>query len=294
VLEDVVIIGGGPAGLATAMQLKRHGVDALLLERTRLGGLLLNANLVENYPGFASGISGPELASRFVDHAHAASLRVRFEEVCALSYDGEAFEVKTDATLLRAKVAVIASGTKAKPLPDLNIPEGLADHVFYEVHPLREVRDKKIGIIGAGDAAFDYALNLAQRNQVVILNRGQAVKCLPLLWERAQATAAISYRADTSVTKLESHDAGLLVTCTGPEGVSQIEADYLLGAIGRSPQLDFLSEQFLKDSPELERKGVLYWVGDVKNDRYRQTAIAVGEGIMAGMRISYYLKGESA
>jgi len=290
-VEDVIIVGAGPAGLATAIQLKRYGITPLLFEREEVGGLLRNANLVENYPGFPHGISGTRLVKLFARQAANFNIEVTDQEIIALDYNQGLFQAKSRHDSYGSRIAVIATGTKPLLFTDLVIPEDLTERVFYEVHGLLWAEEKSVAIIGSGDAAFDYALNLAKKNQVIMLNRGGRPKCLPLLWERAQQVSNISYRNNTRVTKLtEDPTAGMLVDCQYPAGELQFHADYLLGAIGREARLDCLSEKVLRQANALEGLGVLYMVGDVKNGIFRQTSIAVGEGVLAAMKIYRYLK----
>ena len=125
----------------------------------------------------------------------------------------------------------------------------------------------------------------------VLLNRGEAPKCLPILWERAQQVSAIKYWNNVSVHRLIRAPSGeILVDCQSPAGELQFQADYLLAAIGREAQLDCLPASFLQKASQLEEQGVLYLIGDVKNGIFRQTSIAVGEGVMAAMKIYRYLK----
>jgi thioredoxin reductase len=179
-------------------------------------------------------------------------------------------------------------------LTDLHIPERLRDRVLYEIHSIAQVNGQRIVIVGAGDAAFDYALNLARNNDVVILNREDQVKCLPLLQKRAAASTRIEYRAQIRILELlEAHDSGMVVQCACPIGPTYFQADYVIGAIGREPQLDFVSTQLSMNMDELEARQQLYFVGDVKNGRFRQTAIAVGDGILAAMKIYQSIKESS-
>jgi len=167
-IEDVLIIGAGPAGLAAAIQLQRYGIPPLILERHNPGGLLWNANLVENYPGFPQGISGVALVKRMQQQADEVGVKITAAEVTRLDWNGRHFRAETTTGILRAQYVVIASGTQPRRFTNFALPLRRADRIFYEVAPLLEIRGTEVAIVGAGDAAFDYALNLAQRkNQVV-------------------------------------------------------------------------------------------------------------------------------
>jgi thioredoxin reductase len=285
-IHDVTIIGAGPAGIAAALQLKRYGLDPLLLEAQQVGGLLLNANLVENYPGFPQGIPGPELVALFKSQLDAVGVRICQEEVHRLSFIDGLFVVET--TRQRAcHLVVVATGTRPNKA-EIGLSSPLRERIFYEVYPLLGFRAKKIAIIGAGDAAFDYALNLARFNEVTILNRGKEIKALPLLRERVSASSQIAYCESTELIQILMNLDGLRLECRNDTAGITLHADYLIFAIGRIPRLDFLQEGFPLE--ELCNRGRLHLVGDVKNDRYRQTAIAVGEGVHAAMRAYRILK----
>jgi len=191
-MKNVVVIGAGPAGIATAIQLKRHNIEPVLIEQNDVGGLLKNANLVENYPGFPEGITGTTLATLFKRQLENAGVAVHTEKVLKLEFREEAFLTKTERRVVQSPIAVIATGTIPKTTSHI-IPESIKGRVLYEIYPMLSVRNKKIAIIGAGDAAFDYALSLSAENEVIILNRGEETKCLPLLRERCEAIKSISY-----------------------------------------------------------------------------------------------------
>ncbi|MCK4857103.1 MAG: NAD(P)/FAD-dependent oxidoreductase [candidate division Zixibacteria bacterium] len=293
-IEPVIIIGGGPAGIAAAIQLARYGVRPIIFEKEKLGGLLRNANLVENYPGFPGGISGIELAALFEQQLSEHEVRVLGEEVVALDYDNRSFLVTSDRRLYRSQIAVIASGTRAKRLRDIDIPENARDRVFYEVVPLLGMTDKKIVVVGAGDAAFDYTLTLGRENDITLLNRSREAKCLPLLRQRLQKLARVSYHTNAQITSIQHDMSGkLAVEVNSHNEVLQLEADYLIFAIGREPSCDFLSARLQEKSDELKNEGLLYFIGDVKNGNLRQTSIAVGDGVKAAMRIAEKLGDQS-
>ncbi len=285
--EDVVIIGAGPAGMATALQLRRYGIEPLLLEKNHTGGLLLNAHLVENYPGFPEGIGGPQLVQLFEAQLERARQKVTCEEVLELDYVNN-FTVKTSLRLLHSRFVVIASGTRPKKV---SFSGEAPDRVLYEITSIVGVAGQKIVIVGAGDAAFDYALNLSRQNEVTILNKSQKVKCLPLLQKRARESARIEYRESTTVDSVRSAGNGLVLSCRSPEGQWELGADYAIFAIGRMPELGYIAPSLKDRAPALEESRLLYRVGDVKNDIYRQTSIAVGDGVRAAMMIYRRLKG---
>jgi thioredoxin reductase len=265
-IEDVIIIGAGPGGLATALQLRRYGINPLVFEQNQVGGLLHNANLVENYPGFPGGIPGLDLVNLFKEQIQDHSIRIKFSRIEQLSYLDELFQVSTADYGYHSRIIVVATGTNPRQFSDFEIPAELRDLVFYEVYSLLNLQEKQIAIVGAGDAAFDYALNLGKQNDILILNRGEQINCLPLLLERAQAYPRIKYLQNTHISQLsKSPDEKLSLTCSTPNGPDSLEVDFLIGALGRDPQLDFISGQFAKKAIQLEGLGKLYYVGDVVN-----------------------------
>ncbi len=280
-IEDVIIIGAGPAGITAAIQLKRYGLMPILLEKERVGGLLWNANLVENYPGFPNGIPGPKLVAVFKKQLQRIGVKVTHDDIVDLDFDGESFHLESGRTSYRARYVIAASGTKARPVPLTYSPEA-RNKIYSEVYPLLDVHDKQFVIIGAGDAAFDYALNLAKRNVVTILNRGVEVKCMPLLREQTRKLVAVEYYDSTTVSRIETSETAerLRVWCKKGGMMLEYPADYVVFAIGREPCLDFLSSRIRQKRPER-----LHFVGDVANDLFRQTAIACGDGLRAAMKI---------
>ena len=143
-------------------------------------------------------------------------------------------------------------------------------------------------VVGAGDAALDFTLNLLRHNAVTLLNRGGEIQGLPLLWERARAATGLQYHDETSVTGVGGSEGNGSVTlqCESHGTRSAISADYVVFALGREPQADFLSKRAREQESSLLQGGQLYYIGDVRNGLLRQTAIAVGDGVRAAMQVS--------
>ncbi|MEE8341854.1 MAG: NAD(P)/FAD-dependent oxidoreductase [Candidatus Neomarinimicrobiota bacterium] len=272
---DVIIIGAGPAGIACAIQLKRYNIDSIIFEKNEIGGLLKNANIVENYLGFPNGISGNKLVQLINKQSQTAKINVKYEIVMSVESFEDILKVKTSKNTYHSKYLVIASGT-IPIIPKVPIIRNdIIDKVYFDIYQLRETKGKKIVIIGAGDCAFDYALNLSDFNQVTILNRSTHIKALPILQERCFSSYNIQYLEKISVLRIENVNNQLLLLCNNSE---KLTADYLLIAIGRESNLDFIKKDLLKFQN-------IFQIGDVKTGQFRQTSIATGDGTFTAMNI---------
>ena len=241
----------------------------------------------------SDGIPGPELADRFMAQALLAGIKIVEKKVTALQWENGLFRIRTNKRTLFSRTVIVASGTTPKKLPGIK-PRGSAkEKLIYEIGPLLNIDGKHVAIAGGGDAAFDYALNLSKKNSVVILNRSDMTKCLPLLKERAANVAAITCFPNASIRAISGTQDGRLMVKGLYSGQPLVFlADYVLGAIGRDPRTDFFADPSIANQlEELQKRGLLCLAGDVKNGAFRQTAIAAGDGVRAGMLISNTLSG---
>ena len=288
---DVAIIGAGPAGVTTAIQLQRFGIRFLLFEQSRIGGLLNNAYLVENYPGFPKGIAGMKLARKFKQHLEKQRINIIKEQVIKVTKNRDHFILHAKK-IYQAAILVVASGTKPK-LPELDL-RGFRRKIFFEVYPIRNTRNKTIVIVGVGDAALDYALNLSRHNRIIILNRDEKIKGLDLLFKRIRRLSAnhrtqIRYFKNIKVLIIKQLNNCLIIKVLKKRKKAEMVCSYIVFAIGRQPAIDFLAPAIRKKFPEGDSKKI-HFIGDVRHGNFRQTAIAVGDGIQAAMKIHQYLQ----
>lgn len=283
----VAIIGAGPAGIAAAVQLRRAGTDFRLYERGPIGGLLNEAQWVENFPGIAGGLAGRDLAARLKRQLRAAKIAVGHGGVLRLAFRDSAFVVQTAQGTQRAARVLLACGTT--PLvagPPLDA-ERLRGRLFASVLPLLRVSGETIVVIGGGDAACDYALSLADKNQVHVLVRSARARALPLLQERCRCHRRIVIHEQCRLTEVLNKKKGTIVlkVVRAAGGNGEIVCQRILTAIGRAPDLDFLDPDLRASLPERVREKRIFLAGDVCNGRFRQAAIAAGDGLRVAMMI---------
>ncbi|HEX9912611.1 MAG TPA: NAD(P)/FAD-dependent oxidoreductase [candidate division Zixibacteria bacterium] len=320
--KEITIIGAGPAGVTAAIQLKREGFEPLVLEQEKVGGLLWNANLIENYPGFLGGISGKKLARLFLRQLNRLEINIVRQKVKHLSRKEGFFEIETEAgksgkNRFSSRMVIVATGTVPK---NINLPgaeDSSSKKLFYEITELPSTEGKKIIIIGGGDIAFDYALNLVSPEmlrekrkggkdcKIDLVFRDSSPKCLPLLLARAKKSKKINLFAKTIPLKIREKEGSVFLDCCKKSSAKSgkkfsLSSDYVLVAIGRVPSIDFLSEElrslYLQRDigKALNRQKVsgIFFAGDVINGDYRQAGIAVGDGLACGMKIAKLLKRE--
>jgi len=244
---------------------------------------------VENYPGFVKGIPGPDLVKLFKGQAERLGVTILMEEVHSAHYEGDNFRIVTNLREIHAQILVAATGTTPKQLPDTLAGNEVQNLIHYEVYPLRNEKDKEFVIIGAGDAAFDYALNLSKRNKITILNRSSKVKALTLLVERVQKKSGIGYHSETPVSGIYLNDVEKVVVAAETKGLA-FECDLVLAAIGREPDYGFAGKSIIERMENLLKDRDLFLIGDLQNGTFRQTTIAVADGIRSALLIAQILE----
>ena len=296
-INEVTIIGAGPAGIAAAIYLQRAELHPILLEKNEPGGLLRHAYLVENYPGFPSGISGYTLAEQFIEQLHMVGGSITKSGVKHAHHHDEKFYIKTNQGCIVSSTIIISTGTIPKKLEIPGAASIEGTRLFYEPRSMllkeNEVK-KRILVIGGGDIAFDYTLTLLNwGHEVTIISRSKPT-CLSLLQERVMRNGATIHTMCVP-EEIVGHSEDILLRCRRNEHIEELPFDFIVVACGRAPDTSFLSPILKKcfdaasDSSKTSLPG-LYFAGDVMRGIYRQTGIAVGDGIHAAMMVEHYLK----
>ncbi len=298
---EVIIIGGGPAGLAAGLYTSRAGLKSLLLERGILGGQIVNATLVENYPGFPGGISGSELGSLMHQQAVRHGLEVITAEVIGLT-PGQPYGISTTEGNFEAAVIVIAAGSEYRKL-------GLVGEEKFSGHGVSYCatcdgflfRDRKVAVVGGGDTAITDALELSQHaKKVYVIHRRDQLRAGQTLQQRAFAQPKLEFIWSTVVDELtgEKMLKGLRLrnVKTGQHSILEVAGVFV--AIGLMPNSQRFSNilelddavYIVTDETMATSVPGIFAAGDIRRNSVRQIAAAVGDGATAAMSAFKYLQ----
>ena len=287
-MSDTAIIGAGPAGISAAMQLARYEIYPFVYEAAAPGGLLFNAGMIENYPGFPKGIEGPELAALFAAGLKNSEAVVCPEEVLSVDYGAGVFRVTAGSEADFSRL-IVATGTRPVSLDSVEYDDPNTEKdIDYGIGMIRTVAGKSVAVVGAGDAAFDYALTLSKKNDIVILQRGEKPRCNEALKRRVAGSERITVLENASVEIISREEDGrfaLSLCGAGCGSTNRMTADHVIAAIGRVPREIALLPGLSDNFDELVAGGRLRFAGDVINKLHRQTSIAVGDGVRSAMEI---------
>ncbi len=275
---DTLIIGAGPAGIIAAIQLKRAGFNITIIEKKNIGGLLINANKIENYLGLEQNISGKELIKIFKKQLNNLEIIPIKDDIIDIQKQDNTFLSTSKKNIYKSKTVIIATGTKPNKLEYIN--KDTKQKIFYHINDLQiENQEKEIIIIGGSDAAFDYALNLKNKNQKPTILIRNKVTCLKLLESRAKKSK-IPLFYNINVTNIENDTINSnKIIVSSPNKV--FKADLALIAIGRQANSPTIKTQ---------NKEGLFLAGDIKNTRFRQIHIATGDAMKTAMKVTKYLE----
>lgn len=298
---DLAIIGGGAAGLTCAIYAGRGRLKTVVLEKMMPGGQVVLNHLIENYPGFADGISGLELADQMHRQAMRFGAEVRTAEVTGIEI-GRPFRIDTTGGAYRAKAVLIATGCSPRRLGIPGEREYYARGVSYCGTcdgPL--FSGKRLVVVGGGNTALDDALFLANiASEVTVVHRREKLRADPILQERAFANSKVRFLWSHVLTEIKGNQSVEAVRAkhvqTGDE--MEVPAEGVFIAVGETPQTGFLPQlvhrddmgYVIADSDFQTSVTGVFVAGDVRAGAYRQIAAAAGEGVMAYRRIWAYLE----
>ena len=303
-MEKVIILGSGAAGLTAAIYTARANLEPLVLEGIQPGGQLTTTNDVENYPGFAEGITGPDLMDVMKKQAERFGARCQFHAAESVDFSGQPLKVTLETgETLEALTVIISTGATATYLgiesEQKLIGRGVSacatcDGAFY--------RDVPVAVVGGGDTAMEEAVFLTRfASKVYLIHRRDEFRASKIMVDRALANEKIEVIWDTVVEEVGDLDknevTGLKLRNVKTNEMSDLEVTGLFIAIGHKPNTDpFKGQIDLDDVGYIRTKGVrtnvegVFAAGDVQDSVYRQAITAAGTGCMAALEAERFLE----
>ncbi len=298
---EVIIIGGGPAGLTAGLYTSRAGLKSLLVERGVFGGQIVNAALVENYPGFPQGISGLELGSLMYQQATKYGLEIVTAEVTGIAQE-QPYSVSTTEGSFEAAAIIIAAGSEYRKLEVLG-EERLSGHgvSYCATCDGFLFRDREVAVVGGGDTAITDALELTRHvSKVYVIHRRDQLRAAKVLRERAFAQPKLEFIWTTVVEEIlgEKLLSGLELrnVKTGQHSILEVAGVFV--AVGLMPNsqsffkivdLDDAGYIITDETMATSAPGV-FAAGDIRRNSPRQVSAAVGDGVTAAMSAFKYIQ----
>jgi thioredoxin reductase (NADPH) len=305
-VENVIIVGGGPAGYTAALYTARANLEPLVFEGFQWGGQLQNTTEVENYPGYPDGIMGPEMMSQFRAQAERFGTRFVTDDVDRVELsDGGVQKVFLGDEEHRAKTVILAMGAEPKRLGVPGEMElggrgvstcGVCDGAFF--------KDQRVIVIGGGDSAMEDAIFISKyASDLTIVNRRDDFRASKIMFDRARERENITLKTPFVAEEFVAGESGKLekVRLLNPESGEQeeLEAEGAFIAIGHIPKSEVVAGQvetdedgYIVTEPGSTRTnlGGVFAVGDVVDHTYRQAVTAAGTGCMGALDAERFLR----
>jgi len=302
-MYDLIIVGGGPGGLAAGIYAVRFGLNTLVLERSEISGQIALSGLVENYPGFPA-ISGLELMEKYKTHAQETGVETKITDVLSVRSEGEKKIVSTDSGDLESKAVIIATGANPK---HLNVPgekEFLSKGVSYCATcdgPF--FRNKTVVVVGGGNTAINEAILLSKiARKVYLIHRRDRLRAAKVLQDKVFAIANIEFIFNASIQEIMGSSGEIqrvekiIYKDIKSEEQHELATDGVFIYVGIHPNTEIIDvekdkEGFIRTDRFLEtsKKGI-YAVGDCRDTPIWQLVAAVRDGALAATSANEYIE----
>ncbi|WP_303720717.1 thioredoxin-disulfide reductase [Malonomonas rubra] len=300
---DVIIIGGGPAGMTAGLYASRAMLKTLMLEKMIMGGQMMTTTKVENWPGYPGGIDGPELMMKFQEHCVEFGLETGYGVVEKIIDNGDSKTLIVDGKELTCQAVIIATGVIPRKL-GLDGEEGLVgrgvsycatcDGAFF--------RDVPIAVIGGGDTAAEEALFLTKfASKVIMVHRRDELRATKILRDRIAKNEKIEIAWNSVVDKLLFDNTGLtgvVLKDTQTGEIREVTLSGIFVAVGVSPTTSFLNglielneAGYIKAGEDTHTNAPgIYAAGDCRTNILKQVSTAVGDGAVAAIMAEKYIE----
>jgi thioredoxin reductase (NADPH) len=301
-VRELIIIGGGPAGYTAALYAARANLNPLVIEGFQWGGQLMITSDVENYPGYADGVMGPEMMSDFRRQAERFGAEFIRDDVTEVDFSEQPFRIWVDQTELRAKAVIVATGASARWL-------GLESETRLQGRGVSACatcdgaffNEKPIVVAGGGDSALEEALFLTRfGTKVTLVHRRDEFRASQIMVDRARANDKLEFLTPYTVEEIlgDTSVTGVRLRHAETGETLDVDAQGFFVAIGHDPntklfvgQLDHDENGYLVTKPGTTETNVpgVFAVGDVQDHIYRQAVTAAGSGCMGALDAERFL-----
>jgi thioredoxin reductase (NADPH) len=301
-VRELIIVGGGPAGYTAALYAARADLEPLVIEGFQWGGQLMITSDVENYPGYADGVMGPEMMADFRRQAERFGAEFITDDVTKVDFSEQPLRVWVGSDEFQARAVIVATGASARWLGiDSEEPHkgrgvsacATCDAAFF--------RDKDVYVVGGGDSAFEEALFLTKfASRVHLVHRRDEFRASKIMVDRAEQNEKLDFVLSAVVEEIvgDVKVEALRLRSTATDVTWEVPADGLFVAIGHDPntslfvdQLDHDENGYLVTKPGSTETNIpgVFAVGDVQDHTYRQAITAAGSGCMGALDAERFL-----
>ncbi len=303
-IEDILILGTGPAGLAAALYAARADLRPLLLTGTEIGGQAATTDRIENYPGFPDGVGGTELADLFQKNAERFGARLEYDTATEVDLSSRPFSVKTYGKEFKARALIIATGASPNKLGVPGEEQFRGKGVSYcATCDGWFFKDKDVAVVGGGDSALEEAIFLTRyAKTVTIIHRREELRAGALLQKRAKTNPKIKFVWNSVVEEIRGNQgvSNLLLKNVKDGGQSELPVDGIFIFIGHSPNTQLFANQLKMDDKNYivadarmntSVPGV-FAAGEVCDAFFRQVITSAGMGAAAAISATRFLENE--